>query len=306
MVLCFLVQDNLSRLDFFQFFPDDSHSHFLSTPPSTKNKGNMFLCSNCGECSIHDHCLGSSAAPLDISSSTLAAWICTKCDDSCGPTGHLELIDAGIGDDGLGGAAGSIGKGEEKKRKAKTVDSLQDLNALVASAGSGGAASSIFRSGAVAPYATISHVPTSSGSENKRQKSIPQIMASIPDMFNHSSLSTAQAPNVGGKKGKLKDGGVRPPPPVPEEDETDDYCFVCDEGGTLTLCDFPGCVRIYHQACIWRTFPSPVDQGVTELAGERDLSSDDPWFCPVHHCSSCGMLEDTSVPLSVLGESFHL
>lgn len=247
----------------------------------------MFLCSNCGECSIHDHCLGSSAAPLDISSTTLVAWICTKCDHSFGPTGHLELIEEAVGDDGLR-APENRGKPEGIKRKAKTVDSLQDLNALVAGASSNVAVSSI-----------LERCPFANGSESKRQNSIPQIMSGVPEMFSSNSSSTAQVAQVRGKKRKLSEAHQER-----NEDETDDYCFVCDEGGTLSLCDFPGCIRIYHQACIWRTFPSALDQGVSELAGEMDASSDDPWFCPVHHCSSCGILEDTSVSLSVLGESF--
>jgi hypothetical protein len=31
-----------------------------------------------------------------------------------------------------------------------------------------------------------------------------------------------------------------------EEDEEDEKCFVCGENGSLVLCDFPNCRRVYH------------------------------------------------------------
>lgn len=50
-----------------------------------------------------------------------------------------------------------------------------------------------------------------------------------------------------------------------------DYCFVCGDGGTLILCDFPGCARAYHQTCVLPTFPTSLDSH----PANADL--DDPW-----------------------------
>lgn len=278
----------------------------------------MFLCGKCCLCSIHDHCLGASALPSPADPSMLMTWVCAKCDDAFGSTGHVELTPVVINDrggsDGIGGSLSGSGpaatrdKGEDKKRKAKTVDPLQDLNALAGGgAGSGAAEGNLSKnshaSGSVAPVLAAG-IPTAATSAPKKQKNISQILSGLPDMYSGSSSSVAAPPaHAGAKKGKPKDEAPMLAP-VLGEDATDDYCFVCDEGGTLLLCDYPGCIRSYHQVCIWRTFPSSVDQGVAELAGEKDTASDDPWFCPVHHCSSCGVLEETPVPLAVLGESY--
>lgn len=76
-----------------------------------------------------------------------------------------------------------------------------------------------------------------------------------------------------------------------EEDNEDtmDYCFVCGDGGTLVLCDFPQCPRAYHQACIAPTFPQSLDEAPSSACDALD----DPWFCPCHTCNTCGVLQAT-------------
>jgi len=74
-----------------------------------------------------------------------------------------------------------------------------------------------------------------------------------------------------------------------EGEDTMDYCFVCGDGGTLVLCDFPQCPRAYHQACIAPTFPQALDEAPNSACD----AIDDPWFCPCHSCNTCGVLQAT-------------
>ncbi len=74
-----------------------------------------------------------------------------------------------------------------------------------------------------------------------------------------------------------------------EEDVEMEYCFVCGDGGTLVLCDFPKCPRAYHQACVAPTFPQLLD----EAPGTSAEALDDPWFCPCHTCNFCNTLQAT-------------
>lgn len=41
-----------------------------------------------------------------------------------------------------------------------------------------------------------------------------------------------------------------------EENEEDEKCFVCGENGSLVLCDFPNCRRVYHHVSIILLFYS--------------------------------------------------
>ncbi|KAJ8558333.1 hypothetical protein K7X08_005099 [Anisodus acutangulus] len=60
---------------------------------------------------------------------------------------------------------------------------------------------------------------------------------------------------------------------VVEEDEEEDVCFICFDGGSLVLCDRKGCPKAYHPACIKRD--------------EEFFSSNAKWFCGWHICSVC-------------------
>ena len=55
------------------------------------------------------------------------------------------------------------------------------------------------------------------------------------------------------------------------DDDTDDVCSVCMDGGTLIICERRGCRRVYHVDCA----------GLKEVPRGR-------WECPVHFCSICG------------------
>ncbi|KXG22029.1 uncharacterized protein At5g08430-like isoform X2 [Sorghum bicolor] len=55
--------------------------------------------------------------------------------------------------------------------------------------------------------------------------------------------------------------------------EGEDYCFVCKDGGDLRVCDFRGCHKAYHPACV-----------------EKDtdfLNSDEEFICEWHTCFIC-------------------
>ncbi|XP_010547448.1 PREDICTED: zinc finger CCCH domain-containing protein 44-like isoform X2 [Tarenaya hassleriana] len=65
----------------------------------------------------------------------------------------------------------------------------------------------------------------------------------------------------------------RPPPPRKMEDEEEDVCFICFDGGDLVLCDRRNCPKAYHPACIKRD--------------EAFFQTKAKWNCGWHICSTC-------------------
>uniref|UniRef100_K3WN06 RING-type domain-containing protein n=1 Tax=Globisporangium ultimum (strain ATCC 200006 / CBS 805.95 / DAOM BR144) TaxID=431595 RepID=K3WN06_GLOUD len=71
---------------------------------------------------------------------------------------------------------------------------------------------------------------------------------------------------------------------VPPEDESEDVCFCCKDGGELIECDWPGddlkgakCPKVYHEECLGYKVP------------ENFL-----WKCPRHRCQTCGIIAKSS------------
>ncbi|XP_019230729.1 PREDICTED: zinc finger CCCH domain-containing protein 44-like isoform X1 [Nicotiana attenuata] len=79
------------------------------------------------------------------------------------------------------------------------------------------------------------------------------------------------------KRGRPPRGAVAkvqsPKRQLQEDDEGEDVCFICFDGGSLVLCDRKGCPKAYHPSCIKRD--------------EAFFRSDAKWTCGWHICSVC-------------------
>ncbi|XP_038999855.1 zinc finger CCCH domain-containing protein 44-like [Hibiscus syriacus] len=73
-------------------------------------------------------------------------------------------------------------------------------------------------------------------------------------------------------QGKV-DSSSAPPPQRDNQNEEEDVCFICFDGGSLVLCDRQGCPKAYHPACIKRD--------------EAFFKSKAKWNCGWHICSTC-------------------
>ncbi|XP_019419914.1 PREDICTED: uncharacterized protein At5g08430-like isoform X2 [Lupinus angustifolius] len=58
-----------------------------------------------------------------------------------------------------------------------------------------------------------------------------------------------------------------------KEEIAEDWCFLCKDGGSMRVCDFKDCLKVYHPVC----------------AGEEDsfLEADTYWCCASHYCFRC-------------------
>lgn len=74
--------------------------------------------------------------------------------------------------------------------------------------------------------------------------------------------------------GKGANGFTEPPKKKKESFEHQDYCQVCYDGGTISLCQ--GCPRSYHVTCLPPSYKSKVK--ATLLGG---------FYCPQHQCTDC-------------------
>ena len=55
-------------------------------------------------------------------------------------------------------------------------------------------------------------------------------------------------------------------------DKHEDECFMCQDGGSLLLCERKGCPKAYHLECLGRKLFPPKSQ---------------KWECPMHYCQVC-------------------
>ncbi|XP_010460909.1 PREDICTED: uncharacterized protein At5g08430-like [Camelina sativa] len=58
-----------------------------------------------------------------------------------------------------------------------------------------------------------------------------------------------------------------------EDKEGEDWCFVCKDGGSLMLCDFKDCPKVYHESCIGKDSPAS--------------KIGDSFICKWHSCYLC-------------------
>ncbi|KAI4338848.1 hypothetical protein MLD38_023856 [Melastoma candidum] len=73
----------------------------------------------------------------------------------------------------------------------------------------------------------------------------------------------------GMKKGKKSDNKRK----RDKYEETDDWCFVCKDGGDLMICDHEDCLKVYHPECVGKD---------TDL-----LQNEKSWTCDRHSCFVC-------------------
>ncbi|XP_057550004.1 zinc finger CCCH domain-containing protein 19-like isoform X4 [Amaranthus tricolor] len=60
---------------------------------------------------------------------------------------------------------------------------------------------------------------------------------------------------------------------VENGENTEDYCFVCKDGGLLMVCDHKECIKAYHPQCVSRE--------------ESTEDVDEQWICDWHYCLIC-------------------
>ena len=108
------------------------------------------------------------------------------------------------------------------------------------------------------------------------------------NILSSGSGSSGSGRGRGAKAKKIK---VKKPK-VPEK-QWEDLCFRCFDGGELLMCNYKTCpkVRIYisHTLLLGISFLPNVSLKVYHLAClDRDKNPRGEWFCPWHHCVTCG------------------
>ncbi|GAB4835514.1 hypothetical protein Ancab_000423 [Ancistrocladus abbreviatus] len=77
------------------------------------------------------------------------------------------------------------------------------------------------------------------------------------------------------RKNKKSIRKIKPKKTQKQQEASEDYCFVCKDGGLLIVCDHKDCFKSYHPDCVGED-ESRADAG------------EDHWICGWHSCFNCG------------------
>ena len=96
---------------------------------------------------------------------------------------------------------------------------------------------------------------------------------------------------------------LRPLPAVSEvlyDDESDENCWICNEGGDVLMCDYPECLFVYHTSCLGMETIPEGDWHCRRhncLVCKKDLGN-----APKHVCQSCSYAYcENDIPAFLLG-----
>ena len=205
--------------------------------------GDALLCDNCNISETHLHCL-----TPQLSMAPEGNWYCDSCCEEKGlPPGYMPPAVTPVTEPteaapsrkqksalalvSSSPVASREAPGSKRKRRAETAPAKSDNNG------------SVSRTEGASVLENLQRLAATTGDMSSPER----------EYITHS-MSKEDA-NVGGKvpsttsvlgktNGKYN-GTVRPCAGY----EFPDTCMVCDLGGKLQLCDYPGCRRSYHQVC---------------------------------------------------------
>ena len=109
-------------------------------------------------------------------------------------------------------------------------------------------------------------------------KSIKVVSSSEPSRFKVKAKKRKKSKTASKKEKEVKE--------EEQEDVHEDDCFMCQDGGSLLLCERKGCPKAYHLECLGRKLFPPKST---------------KWECPVHFCQVCQKAANTfcsSCPVS--------
>lgn len=108
---------------------------------------------------------------------------------------------------------------------------------------------------------------TSIGYANEDGARVASSQSEVPP--TQGSRRALEGADIFGRTNGVFNGTVRPAFGCPLTVEDDD-CFVCGlEGSNNIICDYPGCRRTYHQACIAKTYPVSLCKSYPNLPVTR-------------------------------------